>query len=794
MCETDARGFKTVYEVDELTSRNKSVTDRMGAKTCYEYDEAGNVKKVINKNSDGIKLANVSYSYDMFGNLNEIVRGDGLKYHLTYTAFNELEAIKIDGKADNLISYTYNNGSGNLKKMTYANGDRMTASYNGKGQMIAEIWYDKNETVTAYYKYAYDFEGNIVRSIDILNLREYNYSYENGKLMSSSESFITLKNELVTAKILLCSQYFCYDDEDKLTKKIIKFIDGSERIVSYETNEENTISKLLVNGKTVMSHSKNDSFGRKVFDELQLGSGFVSRQFSYHTGEFTDEHKDNEKLKSSPTTQLVSQITFDDGRTIEYEYDAEERITKVTDSLDGVTEYTYDALGQLTTETKNGTVVNTIAYDNYGNIVQKNGIQYFYDDVWKDKLTKIGADGDKITYDAQGNPTKYRDFPLTWEKGRQLASFDSNVYTYNANGIRISKTINNIRHDFILDGAKILRETWNGNTLDTIYDNEDNVCGIIFNNAPYYFLKNLQGDIIAVANENGDTVARYTYDAWGKCTIHHTSLNATIADINPYRYRGYYFDSEIGMYYLQSRYYDPEVGRFVNGDEPTFATMQGNVLQHNLFAYCGNDVVNRSDDIGFASYKVALAVQSPVSLNSTVAFNFKNLSAGHTYIELFKDGKRICTRGFLSATTSTMLVALSRITFNGKIRNEPSLSRSISVSYNINRKQYDKIYNYLYQTKPPKYNVITYNCTTFAIGALEKAGIKHHFKKHFWNMGKGFYITVGSALVIGGLTMIYKSKIVGMAIITVASLVLSFSLSYGYYPARLAYDIAHGVR
>mgnify|MGYP003310767599 CR=1 FL=1 len=122
-----------------------------------------------------------------------------------------------------------------------------------------------------------------------------------------------------------------------------------------------------------------------------------------------------------------------------------------------------------------------------------------------------------------GNPTSYLGHTLTWEKGRQLKRFvksDNTVidYTYNANGIRTSKTICDVTHTYTLDGTKILREVWCDNTLIPLYDSEDNVCGIIYNDTPYYFLKNLQGDVIAIVNKDAETVARYSYDAWGKVT------------------------------------------------------------------------------------------------------------------------------------------------------------------------------------------------------------------------------------------------------------------------------------
>ena len=101
-----------------------------------------------------------------------------------------------------------------------------------------------------------------------------------------------------------------------------------------------------------------------------------------------------------------------------------------------------------------------------------------------------------------------------------------------------------------------------------MYDNEDSVCGIIYNGVPYYFRKNLQGDIIAIVDKDAKEVARYSYDAWGACTV--VSASNVIGYANPFRYRGYYYDIENKLYYLNSRYYDPAVGRFINADDTTY--------------------------------------------------------------------------------------------------------------------------------------------------------------------------------------------------------------------------------
>ncbi len=221
--------------------------------------------------------------------------------------------------------------------------------------------------------------------------------------------------------------------------------------------------------------------------------------------------------------------------------------------------------------------------------------EYTYgDENWKDLLTSYN--GQAITYDSQGNALTYLGHTLTWEKGRQLNSYDSNTYTYNANGIRTSKTVDGIRHDYVLDGVKILREAWGDNTLVPLYDNEEGVCGILYNNEPYYFVKNLQGDVIAIVDKYAETVAKYSYDAWGVPAILQDTTDCQIATINPFRYRGYYYDAETQLYYLQSRYYNPEIGRFINADA-LVSTGQG-ILGYNMFAYCGNNPIINSDPTG----------------------------------------------------------------------------------------------------------------------------------------------------------------------------------------------------
>ncbi|WP_084757225.1 RHS repeat-associated core domain-containing protein [Clostridium sp. DMHC 10] len=112
----------------------------------------------------------------------------------------------------------------------------------------------------------------------------------------------------------------------------------------------------------------------------------------------------------------------------------------------------------------------------------------------------------------------------------------------------------------------------------------------------YYYIRNAEGDIIGLIDGTGTQVVSYTYDTWGKLISIGGSLKDTVGVLNPYRYRGYRYDTETGLYYLKSRYYNPDWGRFVNED--TIAAVTGDVLSTNMYTYCANNPINMSDEDG----------------------------------------------------------------------------------------------------------------------------------------------------------------------------------------------------
>ena len=209
-----------------------------------------------------------------------------------------------------------------------------------------------------------------------------------------------------------------------------------------------------------------------------------------------------------------------------------------------------------------------------------------------------------LTYDNVGNPLNYRDLiRLTWKNGRQMATFKLGdtlaSYDYDESGIRTKKTVNGITTTYQLDGSKIVSENRNGIVQSYFYDENGSVLGITYGGENYYFRKNFRNDVLAILNASGEVVVEYSYDPWGNILAVTGSLASTLGADNPFRYRGYYYDTESCFYYLNSRYYDAKVCRFVNADDASNLGVEDEeVLSFNLFAYCMNNPINRIDADG----------------------------------------------------------------------------------------------------------------------------------------------------------------------------------------------------
>ena len=208
------------------------------------------------------------------------------------------------------------------------------------------------------------------------------------------------------------------------------------------------------------------------------------------------------------------------------------------------------------------------------------------------------------------------------------------TYEYNAAGQRTSKTKTysttgeSITTEFIYEGDLLVgQKTSDGKgDMTFLHDDTGAYIGLIYENKEYYYMKNVQGDIIGIVDADGVVQAIYTYDAYGRMLTIETRSHFlrydgdwTVGGMNPIRYRGYYYDYDTKLYYLNSRYYDPEVGRWISPEpnvyEGEFDENAG-LIGYNVYAYCANNPVNNLDPTG--EFVISTAVLIGIGIGALI--------------------------------------------------------------------------------------------------------------------------------------------------------------------------------
>ena len=232
---------------------------------------------------------------------------------------------------------------------------------------------------------------------------------------------------------------------------------------------------------------------------------------------------------------------------------------------------------------------------------------YVYGDSnWKDKLTSF--DGKAITYDAIGNPLTYDGWTFTWKAGRMLHSMVKTgttvQFTYDHNGMRTKKVVNGVATEYTLNGKNIVHLKKGTDEMHFFYDAQGKPGMVRFNGTDYFYVYDLQGDVVALVDAAGTKVVEYVYDAWGSILSTSGAQATTLGYLNPFRYRGYVYDEESSLYYILSRFYSPFWKRFLNED--TMEDLFGINSEDNLFRYCFNNPIMYSDDGGFKGFYIDL--------------------------------------------------------------------------------------------------------------------------------------------------------------------------------------------
>lgn len=615
------------YEYDEMGNQTKvydaynnyteTVYDKLGRKQYYYdqnrnveqyiYDEVGNLKEVINFNEESTQ-----YEYDDFDQLIKVTDAVGNVTTYTYDLAGNMKS-QTDGEG-RTVSYNYDDMN-RVTTMTDAAGKTEIYTYNEASKMIGKI--DRNKVV---FSYTYDDNDQLLTETS--GSMVYNYTYDalgNMKTMTDKTGTTT----------------FEYDNMSQLIKKVFPTKD----VVSYTYDAQGN-QKSIQSGTNHKVEYLYDNMNR--LETVAWDGG--TTQYKYDKNGNQSEIIHSNGMKSSYTfdgrnllTGIVNHNPDGTKQEYSYTYDAEGLLTEKVEPK-GKTTYTYTEIQQLDTMTEPNGRVTTYTYDKAGNrksqlVVlgdSKTTVDYTYNNQNRLTDTVENRDGTIIktiyTYDANGNQTEVSEKneatgetavdKYKYDELNQLIRIEGrdgskSEYTYYGTGLRASKNVNNSTAVFIYDGKEILAETTAQGTKTNIFGN--NMIATTGTDTLYYQYNN-HGDVVGVLDESGTLKNEYDYDAFGNAITEKETVK------NPYRYAGYYQDTESGLYYLRSRYYNPKTARFLTED--TASGKYTDPLSLNKYTYCHNQPVTGYDPDGYALNLVAGAIGAAAGALIGGAFSY----------------------------------------------------------------------------------------------------------------------------------------------------------------------------
>ena len=501
----DEDGNAVNYAYDTDTGNLTSVTDSNGT-TNYTYNSSNDLPLTVSKN--GVTL---TYGYTNGTNRNLTSIGNGyVSYSLNYDKFNNVQQTKVG--SNTLSTYTYGSNNGSLNRLTYGNGDYIDYLYDNYGS-VSEI---KQNGQTAF-EWLTDNSGTAVRHIDSVANREYNYNYDTaGRIVDE-----TIKSDNNGSIALPFAKVnYAYDPSGRVST-LINSAGKRTVTVDYAYQEDSLPSTVKIdNDKT--EYFTYDSLNRLTSTRLDLNNDVIT-SYTYKASDRNTGSSQVYQTSKIETENIGGNLKY------KYTYDASGNITGIYRYQNGpyVVQnlYEYDSFNQLKKDTDYVNLTRTdYAYDNHGNITQvvkysinSNGTvlstletkNYQYtDSSWKDKLTSY--DGNTITYDAIGNPLTYRNgMTMTWQNGRELATLtdanNSMSYTYDADGLRTTKTVNSIVSKYEYVNGQLLYESRGAKKIHYIYDSFGNVMAAVYkhssneNEQIYYYARNWRGDVVGAS-------------------------------------------------------------------------------------------------------------------------------------------------------------------------------------------------------------------------------------------------------------------------------------------------------
>jgi len=451
-----------------------------------------------------------TYTYNSDGQITGMrCDHDATRYAFGYDDLGRPTSIDVgNGTLTNqLVTYAYTSEQSQLASQTYGNGGSVSYWYNDQGQTTQKAIGGHQ------FQYAYDKRGQLVLQKDLANDTRTRYTHDiNGNLLC----YITTANAAKDSGVETMRMEYTYDSEGQQSSTAL-FVDGVQIATdSYRYNStEDQINGVLFNGTERLTYTYDD-FGRLTNKKINTSTA-KNTTYTYLDG-----------ATSTNTTHTVARESFGTNDALVYTYDDRGNITKIADnSGNTLRAYTYSRLtGRLLSEENAAAgTKTTYSYGSYnGNILSKTitplsggtatTVAYTYGNTtgWADQLTAY--DGHTITYDASGNPLTYRDgMTFTWQGGRELTTATNNgtaiSYDYNENSIRTKKTVGGISTEYYLHGNTMVAEKKGSNLITYMFDENGERYGFLYNNTPYYYVRNIQGDVIRILNASGSVVAKY---------------------------------------------------------------------------------------------------------------------------------------------------------------------------------------------------------------------------------------------------------------------------------------------
>ena len=486
-------------------------------------------------------------------------------------------AIKYNGIPKLSISY---DGLGDVDTVSYANGASIKYNYDSRSLQSVELK-DSSGGIPTIISYGYG-NGN-----DAISVTQ---SYNNATQLSYQYSETETTDTTAVSGDVNARYTYTYDAKNGRFKSYeVNLENGTKN--RKEDAEYNSDGFVSMYGNSAFSTNYTyDLFNRVDIKSIKFGSEEKARiRYTYY-----------DTINYRPG-RMYTIYNYTTGRSQNYDYDSNGYLSKYVNNQNGDNyTYTYDSAGRLISDG-----MYTYTYDSYNNLTKKTGggttYEYAYDRSVRAVLNSVTVNGttQSFRYDCMGNISSYDNKNLTWTRGNMLegGTFIAGkafAYKYDPNNFRYSKTVNGVETLYYWDGDKLVGEKTGDNYTQYVYAS-DGIVGMIYNDERYYFEKNLFGDVLRAIDENGNAVASFRYDSFGKLL----AQSGNMVDRVKFRYRGYYFDDETGFYYLQSRYYDPSLCRFISSDQYELTKSLSKIPgQLNLYAYCNNNPIMYTDEDG----------------------------------------------------------------------------------------------------------------------------------------------------------------------------------------------------